>query len=155
MHEFFTAYYDRLQNLHRDIAAAIVDLPPEALDWQPSASMNSLTVLIVHTAGAERYWIGDVAGQDPSDRVRSEEFKTRGLNTAELQERLEITLAHSYGVLQQLTVEDLGASRQSWRDGETYSVSWALAHALEHTAVHLGHIQIGRELWQSAGVKPN
>jgi len=32
-------------------------------------------------------------------------------------------------------------------------VAWALAHALEHTALHLGHIQIGRELWQEGFAK--
>lgn len=155
MHEFFIAYYDRLQSLHHDISATIAGLSQEALDWQPSPSMNSMAVLVVHTAGAERYWIGDVAGQDPSGRVRSEEFKTRGLDGDELQERLEVALAHSYGVLQQLTVEELDVPRQSWRDGETYSTAWALAHALEHTAVHLGHIQIGRELWETDIVKPS
>jgi uncharacterized damage-inducible protein DinB len=147
MHEFFRAYYDRLQIIHEDIAKAISDLPVEALDWQPGPSMNSLAVLVVHTAGAERYWIGDVAGQDPSGRVRSEEFKTSGLEKAELQERLEKALAHSYGVLQELSVDELDVLRHSWRDDETYSVAWALVHALEHSAMHLGHIQIGCELW--------
>jgi hypothetical protein len=26
-------------------------------------------------------------------------------------------------------------------------VGWALLHALEHTAIHLGHIQITQQLW--------
>ena len=155
MHEFFKSYYDRLQVLHREISKAIVDLPQDALDWEPLPSMNSLTVLVVHLTGAERYWIGDVAGQESSGRIRSAEFETRGWETAALQERLERTLAHSRGVLQQLALEDLDAPRLSSRDGETYSVAWALNHALEHTAMHLGHIQIGRELWQADISKPN
>lgn len=155
MHEFFESYYDRLKTLHREVSEAIADLPEDALDWEPAPSINSLTVLVVHLTGAERYWIGDVAGQDPSGRVRSEEFETRGWGAAELQERLEQTLAHSYGVLQQLTVEDLDVSRSSSQDGKTYSVAWALAHALEHTALHLGHIQIVRDLWQAGIVKPS
>jgi uncharacterized damage-inducible protein DinB len=154
MHEFFESYYDRLHTLHRGVSEAIADLPNEALDWEPALSMNSLTVLVVHLTGAERYWIGDVVGQDPSGRIRSEEFETRGWGTVKLQERLDRTLAHSYGVLQQLSVEDLDASRYSSRDENTYSVAWALAHALEHTALHLGHIQIGRELSQEGFVRP-
>lgn len=154
MHEFFESYYDRLKTLHREVSEAIADLPEDALDWEPAPSINSLTVLVVHLTGAERYWIGDVAGQDPSGRVRSEEFETRGWGAAVLQERLERTLAHSYGVLQQLTVEDLDASRSSSQDGKSYSVAWALAHALEHTALHLGHIQIVRDLWQAGIAKP-
>ena len=154
MHEFFESYYDRLHTLHREVSDAITDLPREALDWEPKPSMNSLTVLVVHLTGAERYWIGDVAGQDPSGRIRSEEFETRGLDTDKLQECLERTLAHSYGVLQQLSMDDLEVSRYSSRDENTYSVAWALAHALEHTALYLGHIQIGRELWQEGFAGP-
>jgi len=146
MHEFYTSYYDRLQLLHREVSENIAGLSAEALDWRPIPVMNSLTILVVHLTGAERYWIGDVAGQEPSGRVRSEEFEARGWNTAALQERLDQTLAHSYAVLQGLTLDDLAAPRHSWRDDETYSVAWALAHALEHTAVHVGHIHAGSEL---------
>lgn len=147
MHEFYESYYERLQTLHREIGAAIADLPPEALDWQPLPSMNSLTVLVVHVAGAERYWIGDVAGQDPSGRNRPAEFESRGLGQPKLEEHLERALAHSHAVLQQLTPVDLDQPRLSARSGETFSVAWALLHALEHTAIHLGHIHAGRELW--------
>jgi len=148
MHENFAAYYERLQSLHKDIGQAIVGLSTEALDWIPGPGMNSLAVLVVHLTGAERYWIGDVAGQDPSGRVRSTEFKIRGWGSAELQNRLDQTLVHSQAVLSKLTLEDLDQMRYSPRNERSYSVAWALAHALEHTALHLGHIQIGRELWE-------
>lgn len=146
MHEFFESYYDRLQTLHRGVTDAVAGLPVEALDWQPAPSMNSLTVLVVHLCGAERYWIGDVAGQDPSGRIRSEEFEQRGWDAAGLQGLLDRTLAHSYDTLQKLSLQDLDATRFSTRDGENYSVAWALLHALEHTALHLGHIHIGHEI---------
>ena len=154
MHEFYESFYNRLQDLHEGVSEAIADLPIEALDWVPAPSLNSITVLVVHLTGAERYWIGDVAGQDPSGRVRSEEFKTHGLQTAELQERLQQTLTHSHTILQQLTLQDLEAPRLSSRDGSMVSVAWALNHALEHTAVHLGHIQIARDLWQAGFANP-
>lgn len=154
MHEFFESYYDRLQTLHRGVSEAIADLPQEALDWEPAPSMNSVTVLVVHLSGAERYWIGDVAGQDPSGRIRSEEFESRGWEAADLQERLDRTLAHSHNVLQHQTVEDLETPRHSSRDGSRYSVAWALNHALEHTAMHLGHIHITRELWLTDHANP-
>ncbi len=153
MHEFYESYYERLQTLHREIGAAIADLPPEALDWQPLPAMNSLTVLVMHVAGAERYWIGDVAGQDPSGRNRPAEFESRGLDLPALQERLEQTLAHSLAVLQRLALTDLDQPRLSPRNGETFSVGWALLHALEHSAIHLGHIHAGRDLWLADAAK--
>ena len=148
MYEFYVAYLERLTDLHEGVSEAIQGLSAEALDWSPGAGMNSLLVLAVHLAGAERYWIGDVAGQDPSGRVRIEEFTTSGWDTIELQNHLDRTLAHSRGVLEGLTVTDLEAQRLGTRDGRIYSVALALNHALEHTGLHLGHMQIGRQLWE-------
>jgi uncharacterized damage-inducible protein DinB len=95
MHEFFEAYYDRLQSLHKDIAKSISGLSTEALDWIPGPGMNSLAVLVAHLTGAERYWIGDVAAQDPSGRVRASEFKIQGWEAADLQTRLDQTLVYA------------------------------------------------------------
>lgn len=148
MHEFFEAYYDRLQSLHKDIAQGISGLSTEALDWIPGPGMNSLAVLVAHLTGAERYWIGDVAAQDPSGRVRASEFKIQGWEAADLQTRLDQTLVYSQGVLSELALDELDQMRYSSRDDRNYSAAWALAHALEHTALHLGHLQIGRELWE-------
>ena len=147
MHPFFDAYLDRLQGLHDDILQAIEGLPPAALDWVPGPSMNSVAVLVVHTAGAERYWVGDVVARDSSDRDRSAEFRVQGLDAAMLGKRLDDTLAHTRGVLKGLALQDLEIIRISPRDGREYTVAWALAHALEHTAMHVGHIQIMRQLW--------
>lgn len=143
----FEDYRERLQSLHDDIKQAIAGLPPEALDWTPGPDMNSICVLVVHAAGAERYWIGDVVGEDDAGRDRSAEFRAGGLDAAALAARLDETLAHSRETLARLTLEDLGAVRISRRDGHRFSVAWALAHALEHTALHLGHIQITRQWW--------
>ena len=85
----------------------------------------------------------------PSGRVRAEEFVTTGRTAFELQALLDKALAHSQGVLHELTLDDLDQMRTSPRDGRSYSVTWALLHALEHTAQHLGHAQIGRQLWQA------
>lgn len=148
MHEFYKAYFQRLTELHQGINAAVDGLSQEAIDWQPGQVMNSLGVLAAHAAGAERYWIGDVAGQQPSGRIREQEFKAKNKTAAEVQALFEKTLQHSYQVLQNLTLFELKEMRLSARDGHFYSVAWALNHALEHTGIHLGHMQIGRELWE-------
>ena len=149
MHPFYADYLERLEFLHAEIGKMLDGLPPEALDWQPGPEMNSLAVLAVHTAGAERYWIGDVAGLDLSDRHRDAEFQTRGLDAAELQRRLANVLEHSRGVLEGLALDDLAAEHVSPRDKDRkFTVAWALLHALEHAASHLGHMQITRQLWE-------
>ena len=91
-------------------------------------------------------WSSSLAS-DPSGRNREVEFRAHGTDGAALKLRLDRTLAHTQGVLDALTLQDLEASRTSPRDGREYTVGWALAHALEHTAIHVGHAQITRQLW--------
>lgn len=148
MDSFFADYLDRLTTLHGEMEQTIAGLPPEALDWSPGPEMNSMAVLVVHTAGAERYWIGDIVGQDPSGRVREREFETRGSAEAYLRDRLQAALTHSRGVLADLSLEDLVQPRYSSRHDKEFTAGYALLHALEHTAVHTGHIQLMRQLWE-------
>ncbi len=150
MELFFADCLARLEILHSEMVQAIAGLSQEALDWSPGPEMNSMAVLAVHTAGAERYWIGDVIGQDNSGRVRDEEFVTEGLDEAALRQKLDAALAHSRGVLAALSVADLAEPRLSSRHGEDFSVGWALVHAVEHTAVHTGHIQLMRQFWEQS-----
>jgi uncharacterized damage-inducible protein DinB len=135
------------QTLHAEIGRAIEGLPQTALDWVPGPEMNSLAVLIVHVAGAERYWIGDVIAGEPSDRDRPAEFRTSGLDVETLKGRLAGSLAYVRGVLERLTLQDLETTRISPRDSRQFTVAWCLTHALAHTATHMGHIQLTRQLW--------
>jgi uncharacterized damage-inducible protein DinB len=147
MLEAYADIIERLESLHSEMKQAISGLPQTALDWVPGPDINSLSVLVMHTAGAERYWIGDVIGRDDSGRVRGAEFRVKGINTDKLNDRLDEVLSHSRGVLAKLNLDDLETLRTSTRDGREVTVTWSMAHALEHTALHLGHMQIIRQLW--------
>lgn len=146
---FFADFLDRLEVMHAAIEEALDGLPSEALDWQPGPEMNSIVVLAAHTAGAERYWIGDVAGQEPSGRVRELEFAAKGVETAVLIAKLRASLDHSRTILGLLTLNDLEQERVSPRDGRVFTAGWALLHGLEHTALHTGHIQLTSQLWNN------
>jgi uncharacterized damage-inducible protein DinB len=143
----FAALSDRLSALHRNIEKAIDGLPDEALDWSPGPDMNSIGVLLAHTLGSQRYWIGDIAGQEPSGRVRETEFEVRGLTTVEIRRHMSETLSHSQAVLARLSPDVLDQKRTPTIYGREVTVAFALAHALEHTALHTGHIEITRQLW--------
>jgi uncharacterized damage-inducible protein DinB len=148
MNVIFSEVADRLDALHSDMVQALAGLPGAALDWSPGAEMNSLAVLAIHAAGAERFWIGDMVGQAPSGRDRDAEFHVLGWDQARLQARLDEVLAHSCDVLEHLSTQELEAVRISPRDGREFTVAWCLLHALEHDALHLGHMQIMRGLWE-------
>lgn len=149
----FAAYYDRLETLHSSLTACIEGVSEEDLNWVPDPGMNSLAVLVIHTARAERYWIGDVIGQVPSGRIRAEEFETLEATLEQLRSELNNALAHSHEVLSGLALTDLADERPSPTHERMVSVAWALAHALQHTALHVGHAEITRQLWdqQHAG----
>jgi uncharacterized damage-inducible protein DinB len=146
MSDLLTAYADCLAALHAEAEATLAGLPPEALDWSPAPEANSLAVLVVHTAGSERYWIGEIAGQIPANRDRAAEFHAAGLTAPALQQKLAEALALSGDVLAKLTLADLALQRPA-RDNREPTVAWALFHALAHVAEHVGHMQLTRQMW--------
>lgn len=148
MELFFRDYFDHLHKLHGEIELVLQDLSQEALDWKPGEGMNSLGVLAFHVAGAERFWLGDVLAGESSNRDREAEFYTQGVTAAELIDRLSASLDFSRNVLDDLELHDLHELRASPRDGRQFNVGWVLNHALEHIALHLGHMQVTRQVWE-------
>jgi uncharacterized damage-inducible protein DinB len=146
METFFKEYYELLSGLHDGFEKAVQGLPVEALDWSPGPDMNTVAVLLVHTVGSERYWIGHVAGEEPADRDRAAEFDTSGVSADELVKLSQRTLAHSRNVLSRLEVNELHEARSAPAQGRSVTVAYALLHSLEHTAGHLGHAQVLRDL---------
>jgi len=152
METFYQEFLSRLEKLHGEIREAAEDLSPKALDWVPGHEMNSIGILLAHLAGAEKYWLGEVVAGAGSARDRSAEFKSRDVPVEELLARLDDSLRYCRNVFEGLKIEDLQASRISPRDGRQVTVGWSLAHGLEHTAQHCGHIQITRQFLDQAGL---
>jgi len=144
---FYDDLNDNFRELHADAAKAIENLPSDALDWMAGPEMNSINVLVVHLVGAERYWIG-VALNEPPVRDRESEFRTMALSTEELTARLVSADDYARQALVRFSLLDLETVRQSPRNTIAFTVGWCLAHALEHTALHTGHIQLTRQLWE-------
>ena len=147
MQTFFKEYLNILEACHTDILKALDGLPSAALDWISGSDINSISVLVFHLTGAERYWIGDVAAQDPTERDRDAEFRVHDVEMDVLKKRLTDNLEYARTALEKFTVQDLETTRVSPRDGRKFTVAWVLLHALEHDTLHLGHIQITRQLW--------
>jgi uncharacterized damage-inducible protein DinB len=142
------AIINRLEAVHRELVEIIEGSSYEAVHWTPGAGMNTMSVLAVHVAGAERYWIGDVAVWEPSGRIRSQEFSESELEPAMLIDRLNSSLNYAEQVLSNFAPDDWSKVRVSSQDNKEYTAVWAVLHALEHTAVHLGHMQLTRQLWE-------
>jgi uncharacterized damage-inducible protein DinB len=134
--------------MHKEIKKAIAGLSVEALDWVPAGNTNSINVLVTHLAAAEQYWGADVPLGRESDRVREEEFEAGGMSESELVQLLDDTLEIVRAGFEDLTLSDLEVVRHAKKQNMDITAGWAILHALEHTAQHLGHIQMTVQLWE-------
>ena len=146
------AYLQMLDDLRGQVGDMIVNLPAEALNWRPVDGLddhatNSLAVMTAHAAGAEHFWITEIIGRRPPTRDRTAEFVTEVDGPGPLLAKLKATGEETARVLAELTRADLEASRDA--QGRTVPVRWGILHAIEHTALHLGHMQITYQLWSS------
>lgn len=148
MEQYFADCYDRFSELHREIKKSIEGLSVEALDWVPAGNTNSISVLVVHLLEAEKFWAVSVPGNQPSDRVRDEEFEVSELTEHDLVEKLDATLSEIQAAFETFTFNDLQQLRIPEERDMTVTMGWAILQALQHTALHLGHIQLTVQLWE-------
>lgn len=151
-------YLQRLEDLRGQVRDLIADLGAEALNWQPlgggaESHTNSLAVLAAHVAGAEHFWIGEVVGGLPATRDRDAEFATEAEAAIGLLSLLDNTGAETRRVFADLSLADLDGTRQA--RGRTIPVRWCIMHVVDHTATHLGHMQLTFQLWQGGEGKPS
>jgi hypothetical protein len=152
--EHYLRYLDDLRGQVRELIAAT---PVEGLNWRPvegvdDHAMNSLAVMATHAAGAEHFWIAEVVGRRPATRHRPAEFTVEVESAGPLLARLDELAAESHSVFQELTEADLAGSRQA--PDRVVTVRWAIMHAVEHTALHLGHMQITYQLFNAGKSHP-
>jgi hypothetical protein len=139
-----------LNELRGQVKGVLEGLAPEALDWQPiqgegELATNSLTVLATHLAGSETYWIREVVARQPIQRNRDAEFLTKKVGPSDLKARLDSAAAATAEVLSALKEGQMEEERN--HRGRKVTVRWSILHVFEHTALHLGHMQLTRQLW--------
>ena len=148
-------HLQRIEDLRGQVGDLIADLPAEALNWRPieGDATNSLAVLAAHIAGAEHFWIAEVVGGSPPTRDRDAEFTTQASDASELVRLLEDTGAETREVLSAMRAADLDGRREA--RGRTIPVRWCILHVIDHTALHLGHMQLTYQLWMGGHSKPS
>lgn len=137
-------YLASLRGLHEGFETTLAGLTVSELDMVPAEGANSLTVIVSHAFGSERYLIGQLVGGIEIRRDRAAEFATQGRTERELVELIRAVGRESETVISSLSGEDLSAARQH-RQGPR-PVRWCILHAIEHLAEHLGHAGLTRQL---------
>ncbi len=151
-------YSNRLEDLRGQVLRLVADLPAQALNWRPiegkdDHASNSPAVLTAHIAGAEHYWIAEVIGGRVATRDRDAEFVTVAANAEEVARLLEKTAQETREVFSTLGESDLSGVRQA--KDRIVPVRWCILHVIDHTALHLGHIQITYQLWSGGKSVPS
>lgn len=143
-----------LDRLIQMLAAELDGLDDEVINrdppFQPS---NTLYQNGFHVAGSTRWWLITNSGGKDFGRNRDAEFSSRG-TAQELQANLAALRTEVAGHLASLQVEELDLPIILEHSGISHwSGPWpltrrdAILHAVEHIGIHLGHVQITRQLF--------
>ena len=143
-------YLSFLNDFRNQVKTLLEGLPKEALDWRPISgegelATNSLGVMATHLTGSEAFWMKEIIGGQSIRRDRDAEFVVKGLGFAELLAKLEAAAKDTQEILSSLTPSQLEETRK-FRD-RIVTVRWAILHVIEHWAIHVGHMQLTRQLW--------
>lgn len=143
-----------LERIGREVIAALNGVPDALLNQPlPFADANTLFALGTHLVGAGEFWVLALVGGRAIERNRLAEFHATG-HGPDLIARYERWLVALHEVLDNLP--DTAMSRPAsppaeyrntggMADQQLY-VRDCLLHAVEHSALHLGHVQITRQL---------
>lgn len=136
----------------------LVGIPDDDLnDWRPAGGLRDINTfygLATHLVGAGEFWILEAAGGQDQHRQRLAEFRARG-TVDDLRLRYDRWLADAADVIDSMTDERLAemyrrpANPEQGVSAAQFTVAECIVHAVEHTALHTGHLQIQRQLWEA------
>jgi uncharacterized damage-inducible protein DinB len=131
----------------------LAGVPDDDLNtWRPVQGLediNTFYALMTHLLGAGEYWIQHASAGRPTDRNRPAEFRATG-SRMDLIKHADAWLSDTREYLETLTEQDLErVFERGGNDPLRWTVAECIMHAVEHTAVHVGHLQIQRQLWNA------
>lgn len=156
MSAIISGLHDVVESLVKDILATMEGIPEEDLNtWKPAAeqngggAMNTFAAVGVHTASAGKWMLlHQVLGEDVS-RNREGEFEATA-TMAEIRAGFDDLLGVLRDRADDLAATDLSLMPPTIRDNHpTWTRAAWLLHLVDHTGIHLGHLQIHRQLWDA------
>jgi uncharacterized damage-inducible protein DinB len=135
--------------LRRNIQDTIRGLNDEGANWHPlQKETNSIYAILTHLMGADDFWVHNIILGEEKQRDREADFRATG-NLGILLTRWENAWNEIESILAKLSHEQLIEVRSFSRSGhrESVTIQWIILHLISHYAIHLGHIQLTRQLW--------
>lgn len=131
---------------HWDMQQLVSGLPREALDWRPAPEAASLGGLALHIVDVELYVARLAAGiEGPWAGENGSRMDESG-DCEELLAAIDAADQQLKEALAGLTAERL----ESAGPGGEGTLGEALAGDLDHSAMHYGHLQLTRHLWEAS-----
>lgn len=154
MRTILDAAYDALEKLLSGYRTALDGIPDSDLaSWKPSAEeegageMNTLAALAVHTVSAGGWMLHHQVFGDDLPRDRDAEFRAVATRD-EIDAIFDAWLGSFRERIDAGEEVDLAAMPPTIRESipDWTRAHW-LFHMIDHTALHLGHTEIHRQLW--------
>ena len=144
MEPFAADALDIIKTCHDGLRSAVKNADPQALNWLPGPEMNSISILVIHVLGSERFWLGQAVGTN-LERDRDAEFQSNTDDPTPVLRRIDEADAEAASILTGFSAED--ANRQLPFQDRKVSGMWAVMHVIEHLREHLGHTELTLQLW--------
>jgi uncharacterized damage-inducible protein DinB len=151
--QYVAAFIERNARL---ILAKLAERTDEQLNQPlPIPDANTLFAIATHTVGMAEFWVLALVGGQMVERDRPAEFRATGGGVA-LRERYERFIHNMHQVLTDLPTADMtrvvtppAAFRLTggFRPDQPLTVRDCLLHVVEHTANHLGHVELTCDLF--------
>jgi uncharacterized damage-inducible protein DinB len=143
----------QVRSILERVTACVEGLSEAQLNWRPPLDEgNSLYVIATHTLGNARAFVLGIACGQPLERDRPAEFRSSGRDAADLTARALRLSDDIDAALGRLSAADLDRRllppQSLWGEGEAQEISVreAILHVVEHASIHLGQLQITRDL---------
>lgn len=144
-------YMTMLELLAGDVVRELDGVPEDILNRPVDVpEANSLFAIATHLLASGRNWTQVVIGGQHIPRDRDAEFVATGA-FAELKAGYDEWMRATHEVLDGASDDELGrvTEQTPYRPDlgvEFMTVEHGLIHAIDHTAIHLGHMQVTKQL---------
>ena len=143
-------YLDAMDGLRRNLRGMLASMDSEELNWKPlPGDANSLYAIIAHMCAGEFNNVGKRISGQAVEPGYADTFHEEGDDPNELVQRLDHLEQVTHSVLEGLTSEDMDRALPSAGSGPSRTVREILSAQLRHQNLHLGHIEITKQLYEA------
>lgn len=147
-------YLDTMDGLRRAMRQVIEGMDAQGLNWNPlPGEANSLYAIVAHVCASEPALIHRRITGQPSVGGQDNPFAARGDSPQELSDRLAQVEQTTRSLMEGLTDKDLDRAIDPGGGRPARTVREWIHTNLRHQALHLGHMEITKQMYEAGAAK--